>query len=160
MIFLDTSGLEDGTICLCLTGTAEARPEKQYLPAYYFDICRCDGTRVGTCDLRIGRNEKIEIGGNIGYTVFPPYRGHHYAARAVRLLKTLAARHGMAYLTISCVPENAASARTCELAGGVLTGIVPVPMFSEMYAEGKRFVRVYRFELPVPEAVQAESCAN
>ena len=83
MIFPDTAGLGDEAIRLHLTGTAEAKPEKQYLPACYFDICRYDGTRVGTCDLRIGHNEKTEIGGNIGYTVFPPYRGHRYAARAV-----------------------------------------------------------------------------
>ena len=56
----------------------------------------------------------------------------------------------MTELTISCVPENLASARTCELAGGVLTGTVPVPEWSEMYQEGKRFIKVYHFDLTAP----------
>ena len=65
-MFLDTSGLRDEAICLRLDHTSEARPDIRWLPAYYFDICLPDGTKVGTCDLRVGHNEKTYIGGNIG----------------------------------------------------------------------------------------------
>ena len=145
--FLDTDSLKDGEIVLRLTSAADAKPEKEYLPAYYFDICSPAGERMGTCDLRVGHNRKTYVGGNIGYQIFEPYRGHHYAAKACALPFQLAKRHGMEYLIITCVPENAASARTCEIAGGKLLETAPVPAFSELYAEGKCFVRVYRFEL-------------
>ncbi len=145
--FFDTSDLCDGEILLSLSRTAEAQPQKQWLPAYYFDICRTDGTKVGTCDLRIGHNEKTAIGGNIGYAIDQPYRGNRYAAKACRLLFALARRHGMQYLIITCMPENDASARTCMLAGGEYLGIEPIPETNEMYLEGGRLVKVFRFEL-------------
>ena len=145
--FLDPADLQDGEICLRLTRTAEAIPEKRWLPACYFDICLPDGTVIGACDLRIGHNDKTYIGGNIGYRVEAPWRGHHYAAKACRLLFRLAAKHGMTWLIITCVPGNAASARTCELAGGTYVETADIPEDNEMYAEGKRQVMIFRFDL-------------
>ena len=85
----------DGEIQLVLTGKSEADPAKGWLPAWYFAICAPDGTRMGACVLRVGRNENTYYGGNIGYTVEPPYRGHHYAGKACRLLFGLARRQGL-----------------------------------------------------------------
>ncbi|MBP3637317.1 MAG: GNAT family N-acetyltransferase [Clostridia bacterium] len=146
-MFFDGDDLRDGEIFLRLKSTCEARPEKRWLPAYYFDICLVDGTSVGYCDLRIGHNDKTYVGGNIGYGVHEPYRGHHYAAKACQLLFRQARKHGMDHVYITCVPDNAPSARTCELAGGILIEVADVPRDNEMYLEGKRKVRVYRFEL-------------
>ena len=50
-------------------------------------------------------------------------------------------------MIITCQPDNIASARTCEIAGGRFLEIVDIPEDNEMYAEGKRKVRVYRFEI-------------
>ena len=144
--FYDTSDLSDGEIVLSLTRTCRADPDRRWVPTYYFDICLPDGRKVGTCDLRIGHNEKIYIGGNVGYRVEEPFRGHHYAAKACALLFRLAKKHGLDHLFITCVPENAASARTCELAGGEYVETADVPVWSEMYAEGKRRVMVFRFK--------------
>ena len=146
-MFLDTTDLNNGEILLRLDHTSEARPEIKWLPAYYFDICLPDGTPVGACDLRIGHNEKTYVGGNIGYRVAESYRGHRYAAQACALLFRLAKRHGMDHLYITCDPDNAASARTCELAGGSFVEETDIPPENEMYLEGKRRVRIYRFEL-------------
>ncbi len=146
-MFHDTTDLTDGVIALRLDHTCEAQPAKQWLPAYYFDVCLPDGTPVGTCDLRIGHNRKTYIGGNIGYAVDESHRGHHYAARACELLFRQARKHGMDHLYITCMPENIASARTCELAGGTFVEEIDIPEDNEMYAEGKRRVKVYRFEL-------------
>jgi hypothetical protein len=85
-VFYDTGDLRDGEIVLQLKETREAQPEKRWLPAYYFDICLPDGAKAGNCSLRVGHNEKTRIGGNIGYGVYPAYRGHHYAAKACVLL--------------------------------------------------------------------------
>ena len=111
------------------------------------DILDAAGQKIGICDLRIGHNEKTYIGGNIGYGVKEPYRGRHYAAKACALLFRQAKKHGMDRLFITCVPENAASARTCELAGGRYIETADIPAENEMYAEGKRRVRIYRFDL-------------
>ena len=146
-MFFDTSDLYDREIMLRLVRTVGVQPEKRWLPAYYFDICLPDGTKIGYCDLRIGHNDKTYIGGNIGYGIDEPFRGNHYAAKACRLLFRLAKKHGLEYLTISCQPSNLASARTCELAGGTYVETADIPEDNEMYAEGKRKVRIYRFDL-------------
>lgn len=147
MEFLNTDNLKTDEIVLKLDHTCEANPEKQWVPAYYFNICLPDGTAIGYCDLRIGHNQKLYVGGNIGYGIDEPYRGHRYAAKACKLLFGLAKRHGLDYVIITCQPDNIASARTCEIAGGRFLEIVDIPEDNEMYAEGKCKVRVYRFEI-------------
>ena len=146
-MFYDTGDLRDGEIVLQMKETREAQPEKRWLPAYYFDICLPDGTKAGNCSLRVGHNEKTRIGGNIGYGVYPAYRGHHYAAKACVLLFRLARKHGLETLIITCDPANKASARTCELAGGRYLETVDIPEDNEMYAEGKRKAMIFRFDL-------------
>lgn len=146
-MFCGTEDLRDQKIFLRLIGTVEEQPQKEWVPAYYFDICLTSGERIGRCDLRIGHNGKTYIGGNIGYEIAEPYRGHRYAAKACALLFIQAKKHGLDHLFITCTPENVASARTCELAGGSFVGNVPIPEGNEMYQEGKRRVLVYRFEL-------------
>lgn len=146
-LFYDTYDLRDHEIFLRLNRTCQAQPQKKWLPAYYFDICLLGGEKIGYCDLRIGHNEKTYIGGNIGYGIDEPYRGNHYAAKACKLLFNLAKKHRMEYLIITCVPENLASAKTCHAAGGEFIERIPIPEGNEMYAEGKREVLVYRFDL-------------
>lgn len=145
-MFYPVDDLRDGEICLKLTRTAEAQPEKRWLPAYYFDICLLSGEKIGYCDLRIGHNEKTYIGGNIGYGIDEAYRGHHYAAKACSLLFRQAKKHGMDHLFITCGTDNIASSRTCELAGGIFAEIADVPESNELYEDLQK-VRVYRFVL-------------
>jgi tagatose 1,6-diphosphate aldolase len=139
--------LKNDEIYLKLTRTCEAEPEKQWLPAYYFDICLLDGRKIGYCDLRIGHNERTYIGGNIGYGIDEEFRGNHYAAKACKLLFRQARKHDMDYLIITCVPANLASSRTCELAGGKFLEIADIPTDNNMYLEGKRQVKIYRFDI-------------
>ena len=146
-MFFDTSDLRDGEIFLRLERTGETAPEKRWVPSYYFDICLLDGTKIGHCDLRIGHNDKTYIGGNIGYGIDEPYRGHRYAAKACALLFMQARRHGMDHLYITCDPDNTASSRTCRIAGGEYIETADIPEDNEMYAEGKRRAMVYRFTL-------------
>lgn len=146
-MFYDTNDLRTDELILELEKTTPAQPEKQFVPAYHFYICLPDGTRIGKCVLRVGHNDKLYIGGNIGYEIDEPYRGHRYAAKACELLFRQARKHELGYLIITCVPENIASARTCELAGGAYIETADIPESNEMYAEGKRQVRIYRFEI-------------
>ena len=123
-MFFDTEFLKNEEIQLILEKTVETDPVKNWLPAYHFDICDLAGTKMGACDLRIGHNARVYYGGSIGYRVEEPHRGHHYAGKACRLLFQLAKRHGMGYVIITCNPDNWASRRTCEYAGGKLVEIV------------------------------------
>lgn len=146
-MFFDTSDLKTDEIFLHLTKTSPAQPEKRWLPAYYFEICLSEGTVIGNCDLRVGHNDKTYIGGNVGYNIDAAYRGNHYAAKACQLLFRQARKHGMKYLIITCAPDNLASSRTCEIAGGRVIGIETVPEDNELYAEGMRNVLLYRFDI-------------
>lgn len=103
---------------------------------------------MGNIDLRIGHNDNLFYGGNIGYRIDPEHRGHHYAAKAVTLLFELARIHELEYLYISCNPDNIASYRTCELAGGKLLGIYELPEDNNMRIEdGETHKCIFRFEL-------------
>jgi tagatose 1,6-diphosphate aldolase len=83
---------------------------------------------AGGLGLRIGNNKEIELySGNIGYHVYPPARGHHYAERACRLVMPLARRHGLTHLWITTNPDNVPSRRTCERLGAQLIDTVTIP---------------------------------
>lgn len=112
----------------------------------YFDLFIA-GKRAGSCSLRTGYHPSLMVNGHIGYTVFPAFRGHHYAARAVRLLLTHARTWNMPEVSICCVPENAASRRTCEIAGLSFDGIFDIPPEHALYAQGKRQFCRYMIDL-------------
>ena len=116
MKFFNTDDLKTNEMMLRLVRTAEENPERKWVPAYYFAICLPDGTKIGDCDLRIGHNQNLYYGGNIGYAIDAAYRGHHYAGKACRLLFELAKKHELGYVIITCDPDNTASRKTCEYA--------------------------------------------
>jgi tagatose 1,6-diphosphate aldolase len=75
---------DDGEITLAIERIAQADEKTGFVPAYHFSIVRkSDGARVGLLDLRLGYVRNTYYGGNIGYTVFEPFRGHAYAQNAV-----------------------------------------------------------------------------
>ena len=148
MKFLDTDFMKTDEFQLILEMTVKANPEKDWLPAYHFAICNPEGVKMGACDLRIGHNESVYYGGNIGYRVDEPCRGHHYAGKACRLLFELARRHGMEYVIITCNPDNWASRKTCEYLKGELLEIAELPEDNDMRLEsGETHKCIYRFQL-------------
>lgn len=148
MEFLDTGFLKSDEISLVLEETKEADPGRKRVPAYCFRICDRQGTPVGRCDLKIGYIDSLYYSGHIGYEVDAGHRGHHYAAKACRLLFGLAKKHGMEYLYITCIPENLPSRRTCESLGGELQEIAELPEDHDLRVEkGYTHVCVFRYEL-------------
>jgi tagatose 1,6-diphosphate aldolase len=102
----------------------------------------------GTITLRIGATPGLELYyGHIGYHVYPPARGRHFAERACRLLLGLARRHGIRTVWITCNPDNAASRRTCERLGMQFVETLPVPKSDPLYARGEREKCRYRLDL-------------
>ena len=146
-MFINTDFLKNDEIQLLLEKAVEGDDEKGWVPAYHFAICDLKGNKMGVCDLRIGHNEKLYYGGNIGYRIEEEYRGHHYAGKACLLLFELARRHDLEYVIITCNPDNYASRQTCEYAGGKLIELVEVPEGNDMRERGETEKCIYRFIL-------------
>jgi tagatose 1,6-diphosphate aldolase len=145
--FQESVDLTDGNLRLAVRSRDPAVPEKGWVPAYRLVIV-VDDAPVGTIDLRLGETDfMVRFGGQVGYAIDPPHRGHGYATRALRLLKSLARSHGFDVLWITCNPENLPSRRTCELAGAELVEMVDLPPGSDMYANGDRKKCRYRIVL-------------
>lgn len=145
--FKETSNLSDDEIFLRLNSTAQLNELKGYVPSYYFQIVRLrDGMVLGQCDLRVGYNAKIELGGNIGYTVYEPFRGRGTAARACNLLAILAREHQMKELIITVRPDNIASIKTCLNLGAVQTKEIVIPPHHEL-ARVSRTMNQYKVSI-------------
>ncbi|MCS7323880.1 MAG: GNAT family N-acetyltransferase [Anaerolineae bacterium] len=139
----------DEELELTLADATLLNERDERVPTYRFHMqVRGSRTIAGEISLRIGSSPNLVVYyGHIGYHVEPPYRGRRFAARSCRLLLPLARAHGMDELWITCNPDNWASRRTCELAGGVLVDIVDIPPTHPLYRRGERQKCRYRFEL-------------
>jgi tagatose 1,6-diphosphate aldolase len=119
------------------------------VPTYFFrmiDPSTQDG--IGRINLRATNAELVvRYAGHIDYEVAEQHRGHRLASHAVELLKPLAWRLGLDPLWITCNPDNFASRRTCELAGGEFIETIAVPVQNPMCEGGAREKCRYRLEL-------------
>jgi predicted acetyltransferase len=129
-------------------GRQPGRSAEGRVPAYHFwmritgpaarEQSTADSTIAGGIALRIGRSRDIEMYyGHVGYHVYPPSRGHHYAERSVRLLLPLAKQHGLKEVWITCNPDNLPSRRTCERLAGDYVDIVDVPQGHPLHLRGE-----------------------
>lgn len=146
-MFLDTDFLKNDEIQLVLERTVNEDKERNWVPTYHFSISDFNGTQMGVCDLRIGYSDNLYYGGHIGYTVFPEYRGNHYAGKACLLLFQLARKHQMDYLYITCNPDNHASKKTCEYIGGNLVEVAELPEGNDMRDRGELEKCIYKFDI-------------
>ena len=139
--------LNDSEIHLSLTGTYDAIPEKGWVPSYCFDICLSDETKVGFCNFRVDNTELTKYCGNIGYGVDEKFRGHHYSAKASKLLLQLAKKHNLKYVLINCEPDNIASNKICQLLNAEFIETVDIPHIHEMYQEDKTQMNIYKISI-------------
>ena len=157
-MFIEPGKLQDRELLLALDRylKVDPEPEKEGVPTYYFNMVR-EGSPivVGNISLRIGNPDRVVLyRGHIGYRVKPEYRGHHFAARGVRLLIPLAAVHKLNPIWITCDLDNFASRWTCELVGVEFVDIIDILSEEELYHGGIRQKCRYRLvtiesELPL-----------
>lgn len=131
--------LQDGEIKLKLVAKHKDCDPLGWGQSRVYDIYECAQNRiVGRCDLRKGNTPTLDLAGHIGYTIYVPYRGHHYASKATRLLFKQAQYMGMKEIIITCNTDNLASYRSCELAECTFVETRIVPPTHELYAQGDR----------------------
>lgn len=110
---------------------------------WIFDLC-VENQTVGELALRIGEGDAIFYLGHIGYHVDPPFRGHHYAARACKLVEPVFVYYGMRSWVITTDSDNIPSMKTCLGIGYVHESTVAVPRWCQKaYGTGtikERFV--------------------
>ena len=118
-------------------------------PTYHFRMIEPrSGATAGRINLRSSHAELVEkYAGHIGYEVQEAFRGRRFALKAVEMLKPMALRLRLDPLWITCNPENAASRRICELAGGTLVETLAVPPGNVLYQGGAREKCRFRLDL-------------
>jgi tagatose 1,6-diphosphate aldolase len=135
-------------------GREPGERSRGWVPSYHFWM-KLDMTQAfapvriaGGIGLRVGTNDEIrKYAGHVGYHVYPPARGHHYAERACRLLLPLARAHGIGELWITVNPDNFPSRRTCERLGAKLIDVIPIPPEHAFHARGERAKCRYLLEI-------------
>ena len=147
--FHDPGRLVDGDLELVLVERYPGDPAINYVPTYRFKMILVgQDSAIGRIEFRVGNTRHLVMyGGHLAYVVDTDYRGHHYAARACKLLLPLARWHGFQTLWITCNPDNMASRRTCEWVGAELIEIVDLPEDTDMYHKGERQKCRYRLDL-------------
>ncbi|MBE6122932.1 MAG: GNAT family N-acetyltransferase [Solobacterium sp.] len=127
----------------------KADAENHYIPSVLYHIVLHDTNQiVGNCDLRIGMDEELYYAGNIGYRIYPGYRGHHYAYQACLILFRLARQeYEMDELIITCSPDNPASKKTLQKLNGELLETTDVPAYHWLYKRGEPVKEIYRYDL-------------
>ena len=103
---------------------------------------------IGRISYRDGESRCVYYFGHIGYHIDPPYRGHHYAYRACRLIRREICLSGKSSVIITCDPENTASARTALAAGFEWVERAVLPETNEMrLTKGKEEAEIYAVSL-------------
>jgi len=144
--FVEVPELSDGVIYLVCTAKNPAIPEKKWVPAYIFAICKA-GEKIGDLNLRIGYSEQLYYVGQIGYAIDELHRGNGYAGRACRLVASIAKAHGMMKLLITNDPINTASRRVCEKLGARLLRVARVPEWHDLYEMGRRWQNIFEWSI-------------
>jgi predicted acetyltransferase len=147
--FRDYDIVRGNEIDLIIDKKIPAQPEKGYVPAYAWHIVLHNTEKkVGRLNLRIGDNEGLYYGGNIGYEVFPELRGNHYAAKACRLVEQVALAHDLKRIIITCTPDNIGSIKTIESIGDYeFLKLADLPKDNDMYQRGEKQKLIYQLDL-------------
>ncbi len=114
---------------------------------YFFDIhLQENDVRIGRCDYRPFVNIENYYAGNIGYMIYPEFRGNNYSLRASVLLCKMAKKN-RSKLLITCSPDNFASYRIITKLGGKLIKTIKVPKRHFLYKQGEKIKCIFKIDL-------------
>ena len=82
---------------------------------------------IGQLSYRTGESPCVYYFGHIGYHIDPPYRGHHYAYRACKMIENEIRQSGKTSVIITCDPDNMPSRKTCVRLGCLFERVAQVP---------------------------------
>lgn len=83
-----------------------------------------DDKPVGFIKIRHYLNDRLkEIGGHIGYTIAPEFRGRGYATKMLELALIEAKKLGIVKVRLTCYSSNVASRRVIEKNGGIIDDV-------------------------------------
>lgn len=97
--------------------------------AYHFSMQNTlTNEEMDGINIKAGYTENIKkYRGNIGFTVFEPYRGNYYSARSCILLLTVLKILEMNLVYLTCNLDNYASRKNIERIGAVYQETVTIP---------------------------------
>lgn len=122
----------------------------RYRTTMYAVFLHGSDTKIGECDIRISKLENRELyyAGDIGYRIYDGWRGHGYAYDAcIIMLKIMKEEYDRTSVLLTCSPDNAASRKTIEKAGGTYIETVDVPAWHWLYKRGEKIKEIYRINL-------------
>ncbi|ESQ14152.1 MAG TPA: hypothetical protein DIW77_16875 [Chromatiaceae bacterium] len=122
------------------------------VPVYKFRMINTDsGKEMGGINLRAGFTENIQqYRGNIGFTVYELYRGHHFAGRSCLLLRPFLNFLCLKIVWLTGNTGNIASKKTLEQIGSTCVGTTEIGEHSpyvEFYPPKARIKLRYRWVL-------------
>ncbi len=111
-------------------------PEKGFVPCYYISIF-LDEEHAGNILLRTRPWQNVVWAGNIGYRIFPKFRGRNLLTPALYLMEDLGRHLGNDYWIIANKEWNYASRTVCEKLACTYLGCFELPEDSDLRIEGE-----------------------
>ncbi|QIK69669.1 GNAT family N-acetyltransferase [Erysipelothrix sp. HDW6C] len=104
---------------------------------------------VGRCEYRNESGRDLRFYGNIGYVIYPPYRGHGIAYHACLDLFSILkeTKKGMHEVILTCNPDNIPSQKTIAKLGGQYIETVVIDADHELRTFGETMKEIYTIKL-------------
>jgi predicted acetyltransferase len=150
--FFSTLTLMDNDLILVFFQKANVAPPDTSIFTYRFAMKnKNSGDGMGGINIKAGYTENIiNFRGNIGFTVYEEYRGHHYSSRSCMLLIPVIQFLGLDPIYLTCDEHNYASQKNIEMIGATFIEKVTIPEDSPylpFYPEGSRTKLRYKWEI-------------
>lgn len=103
---------------------------------------------IGYIDIRPTITPYLYYFGQIGYHIYPEFRGNNYAYKACLLLFELAKKeYNLNEIIITCSPDNIPSLKTLNKLNGELIETIEVPKDHELYYRKEKIKCIFKYDL-------------
>lgn len=103
---------------------------------------------IGYIEIRPTITPYLYYLGQIGYHIYPEFRGNNYAYKACLLLFELAKKeYNLNEIIITCSPDNIPSLKTLNKLNGELIETIEVPKDHELYYRKEKIKCIFKYDL-------------